>query len=428
MTVESHPKDDPIVLLKHFIATNKKVRYQDDCLDFEGQRFHRGTRCGYRIAAGTPRLDIGSIWYMFREISGDRPYTQDTARKRGFQYIGVANRGDLLDYLVGRADTCSGLQVSRKRPRDADEPGGPWTEAPWTEDQPPPTDQQASAAARAKQKPLKAARAEDGKKAGDISYEDVVARVRPVKDLDVLVRAPGQAIPNAELILRIAQEEVDNWNLRVQKKLDVPKPTNISVLSELEKLHSQDKSKNPIILVPCNKRAPVNLLTVQNLLQDGRYEAVPEDDYRFFESVRKAVVEIKRNVRGPSGLHEWTFEARDSTKDFTKAEWLRVVAVISDGSDWQFKGWPFESTRDLFATAKGFYFCPRGTLPAQHIHEWAVHILYMPQQEFQHKFAHIRDTFWTEVEAFLRSHRQKKFVNHTTLDEKTPFKKTLNIL
>merc|ERR1719343_1926746 len=69
-------------------------------------------------------MDIGSIWFMFKEISGDKPYTNDTAKKRGYKYIGVAHRGDLCDYLIGRVEQCKGLVQEviegRKRPAGED--------------------------------------------------------------------------------------------------------------------------------------------------------------------------------------------------------------------------------------------------------------------------------------------------------------------
>merc|ERR1719476_1008597 len=114
----------------------------------------------------------------------------------------------------------------------------------------------------------------------------------------------------------------------------------------------KDPSLRPIIMVPCNKNAPVNLLNACQLLQDGLYSTPDSEKVHFFESTRPELVEIKRNIMG----NLWTFEVRDSIKNFEKSHWLRVVAVITDGTDWQFKGWPFEALVDLFTTFKGIYF------------------------------------------------------------------------
>merc|ERR1719215_2181588 len=124
-------------------------------------------------------------------------------------------------------------------------------------------------------------------------------------------------------------------------------------------------------------------------------------------------VDVVRNVEG----RMWTFEVRDSAKNFTKNQWLRVVAVVTDGTEWQFAGWPFESVTDLFTTTKGLYFNETGALTPLHVREWAVSILDMHPTQFQHRFAEIRDAFWVQVGTFLQSHRLKKFSNHTTLDK-----------
>jgi len=331
------------------------------------------------------------VWFMLKEISGDRPYTADVARRRGFQYISVAHRGDLCDYLVGRAESCSGLVAVEglKRPTE---------EAPEGQ----------------KRRRVRPRTERDREARGlEISYEDVLARVRPVKDLDALVRVPGRIIPNADLILKIAQDEVEHWHLRRKPSaLGDTGTGKVPLIRELEKMVEENKANKPIILVPCNKNAPVNILNAARFLQDGQYTKTDTEHQRFFESTRCEYVDVARNIGG----RMWTFEVRDTAKNFTKAQWLRVVAVIADGSPWQFTGWPFESLVDLFTTTKGVFFREVGNLVPLHVREWQVSILQMHQLQFQHRFSEERDAFWTEVERFMYSHRMKKFVNHTTLE------------
>jgi len=393
-------RKDPLVLLRDCIAQKRKVRFDDDYLDFGEHRVHRTQKCGYKLTPTDDFIDIGSVWYMFREITGDKPYTQESTGKRGFRYVGVASRGDLCDWLVGRTETCAGVSrdvvEGRKRPREEDE-----------------RDRKAGKKlAHGRSGMATSATGAEMNIGGEISYADVLARVRPVKDLDVLVRCPGRTVPNADLILKIAQDEVC-----CMKQADRKAPAvqtaggKTPLLKELEQLIMADRANQPIILVPCNKNAPVNILNAGRLLQDGEYTKKDEERMRFFESTRPEYVEIVRNISGKM----WTFEVRDSVKSFTKAQWLRVVAVVTDGTDWQFKGWPFESIVDLFATMKGIYFTEVGELPPQHVLDWNVSILGLTPLQFQHRFSALRDSFWTEVEYFLTQYRQKRFVNHTTL-------------
>lgn len=119
---------DPIVLLRDSTVEKRKVRFADDHLEFEvGQKsdgsgakvikINRQAKCGYRMSEKDVNMDIGSVWYMLRETSSDRPYTQELAKRRGFRYIGVQYRADLGEYLTGRSQSCPGLQVMEEAPR-----------------------------------------------------------------------------------------------------------------------------------------------------------------------------------------------------------------------------------------------------------------------------------------------------------------------
>mmetsp|Transcript_54978 Transcript_54978/g.178002 ORF Transcript_54978/g.178002 Transcript_54978/m.178002 type:complete len:363 (+) Transcript_54978:345-1433(+) len=348
---------------------------------------------------------------MLKEVSGDKPYTQDVARKRGFKFIGVASRGDLCDYLVGRNETCRGLVhevlEGRKRPLDdrTDDPLAPKRRSSVAGK---------AAVAKVGVDVVAVVRSGSAKdfKITDLCYADVQERVRPVKDLDMLARCPGRMVPNADLILKIAQDEVNNWHSR--RRDEQPERvarTKQPFIGELEGMLAEDKAANPIILVPCSKLAPVNLLNALQFLQEGEYFKTDAEHTKFFESTRKEFVEVVRNVRG----RMWTFEVRDSAKNFTKSQWLRVVAVITDGSDWQFVGWPFRTVVDLFTSTKGVFFRENGTLTPLHVRDWAVSILEMQPLQFQHRYAEVRDEFWVEVGNFLQSSRMKKFSNSTAL-------------
>jgi hypothetical protein len=362
-------------------------------------------------------MDIGSVWYMLHEISaGDRSYTQELTKKRGFVYIGVGNRSDLLDYLVGRTDSCPGLVLEvidgRKRPRGGDRgdlggkrqkvAGGP--------------------------KPDGHAEDEAAFDTENISHSDVTARVRAVKDLDVLARCPGRSVPNVDLILRIAQEERKNWHCEPSKSLaslQSEAPKKMPLRFELEAMLMEDATALPIILVPCNKSAPVNLLNAVDFFQHGLYVRPDEERVRFFESTRPEYVQIKRNIGGK----QWTFEVRDSATKFTKSQWMRTVGVVCDGTDWQFKGWPFESHVDIFATMKAVFFQEKGIPVPVHVTQWQVTVLTMSAMHLEHRFAHVRDSFFELIEGWLRSFRQRKFMNNTAYaPERRKIERALPIL
>jgi len=389
-------------------VAEKKVRLADDYLSLDNYQVHKQTKCAFRSSPAEPFLDIGSVWYMFSKIRKGGHYTKELANKEGFTFIGVASRGDLCDYLTGAKPSCPGIVQevlqSRKRPREETEGKTPL--APRLKKAPDPTveqdanDPSAPSSARSKGH-------------AELCYEDVLQRVRPVKELDTIARIPGRAVPNADLILKIAKEEADNWHRDPKPAID-PGKSVVPFWQELEAILRKDPKATPIILVPCNKNAPVNILNAARLLQDGQYHRPDETQALYFESERTEAADVARTMNGKT----WTFQVRDSVKGFTKRDWQRVVAVITDGYEWQFKGWPFASVVDLFTTMKGIYFqaVDKHSLLPEHIEKWAVSILIMAPTQFQHRFGAVRDAFWVEVEAFMNSQRQKKFDGNRTLD------------
>jgi hypothetical protein len=382
------PRIDPLVYLRDFISNKKKVQFNDDWLDFDGHKIHRSTKCGLIIQKGGPLIDIGSVWWMFHCTSADRKYTQASTQAQNFTYIGIDRRGDLCDFLLGKSDTCQGLVKEvlegKKRPRE---------KAPrW------PT----------KQEP-------ESSLSDTLSYEDVAKRVRSVQDLDVVIRRPGKLVPNANMILKIAQDEWQSLASGSTKALpQSSKQTKAAVPLhvELEQMLRKDPSKYPIILVPNNKQAPINLLNIQDLLQEGTYTKPDEQHLLFFESTRAESVEVRRNMIGK----QWTFEVRDSVLGWTKAEWYRTVLVVVDGNDWQFKNWPFDNLVDLFSTIRGVYFRDPGKPFPVHVNNWPVLKLMVPNESAKHRYAQLRDEIFVALEEFFQMVRVRKFTDHSKLD------------
>ncbi|CAJ1413401.1 unnamed protein product, partial [Effrenium voratum] len=352
---------DPLVLLKNCIISGTKVKFDLDNLHFGDYRVHRNTRCAFRASPDEPFMDIGSIWYMYHEISREEgSYTPQGAKRRGFQYLNVCDRSDLLAYLEGVIDSSEKIvsEVARGLKRPKTESSGVT---------PAPPRKRHELTERSPQPEAKRRREERF----DMSAAEYNLEARPVKDMDGMVRG-GKELPSISAILKIAQGELEKWS----EVLEIPRESKPQrrvrpFMWELEKLLEQNKEANPIILVPMNKNAPVNMLNVFDLLQEGRYRR-PEQQgatgFGYFEALRKDHVKLVRHIDG----RRWTFEVRDSTKGFSSKDWLRVVAVITNGDDWQFKGWPFKTVVSMFMTLKGFYFRERDRfveLP-EHVSRW----------------------------------------------------------
>lgn len=248
-----------------------------------------------------------------------------------------------------------------------------------------------------------------------LSYAEFIKRARPMKGVEHIVRTPGRELPNISPLLKLAQYELLHWN---EPARPVAPPTRVRrpFIQELEEILKNSPKDRPIILVPMNKNAPINLLNVYQFLQEGTYTPPERSGASTFEfeSMRKEFVEVARIIDGK----RWTFEVRDSTKGFTKGQWKRVVAVVTDGADWQFKDWPFETIVDLFCTIKGIYFREKDKqveVP-EHVTKWRVRIMDLASTHLQHRFQALKDAFWKEVEGFMKSERIHRFSNTASLD------------
>jgi len=394
-------KVDALQLLRAYTIKGVYLKIRSDNLIFEEGHISRYAPCGFKM--GEDLIDIGSVWYMLRGTSGKRSYSQEDAVSHGFVYIGVLHRVELTDYLRGKSETCKGLV-----PRPPLVPLGVSLDA---------TRPDEPDAKRRKSGDVQKVSQDDVVRVSESSIQEkVLSMARPVKDIDVVLRCPGREVPNADLILKIAKDELKNWHRRPVDRLPDKVPGKVPLYQEIQNMQKDnpDKQIYPIILVPCNKNAPINILNVCDFLQDGEFRPPDYDQVKSFESTRPVEQEITRHICGT----KMTFRIKDSTKSFSKSDWLRTVAVIVDGKTWQFKGWPFESHIDLFTTMKGFFFqLPsldlKQELPTDTISKWKVDVLKV--RASRHHDVALRDRFFELLETFLMSGRMKKFRTHVTL-------------
>ncbi|CAK9098861.1 Parafibromin (Cell division cycle protein 73 homolog) (Hyperparathyroidism 2 protein homolog) [Durusdinium trenchii] len=385
---------DPLVLLRQCAMQGQRVICEYDFLEFGAYRIHKNTRCAFRPSRAQPFIDIGSVQYMYHQVSSENSYTQSQARKKGFQYIGLLERQELLDYIEhgirsGERIVPEVLEGS-KRPKT--ERSGETPMAPHKR-----KFEEISVEFEGKRR---------RKDSFEISYSEYCLQARPLHDLTSTVRTVGKTLPMAVATLKIAQQELRQWS-KVEEfsKQQQRRPKKRPFAQELLKMTDQKAGTYPIILVPNNKNAPVNMLNVKDLLQDGKFQR--PDRNTNFDAQRQASVLVTRTLHG----EKWTFEIRDSVAHFGELDWHRVVAVISDGHEWQFHGWPFPSVVDLLATIKGFYFRERDRfieMPS-HVDKWPVTVLDLVPLNLQHRYAQVRDIFWNEVERFIASARAKHF-------------------
>eukprot|EP00913_Durusdinium_trenchii_P018523 g17405.t1 len=122
----------------------------------------------------------------YHQVSSENSYTQSQARKKGFQYIGLLERQELLDYIEhgirsGERIVPEVLEGS-KRPKT--ERSGETPMAPHKR------------------------KFEEISDSFEISYSEYCLQARPLHDLTSTVRTVGKTLPMAVATLKIAQQEL----------------------------------------------------------------------------------------------------------------------------------------------------------------------------------------------------------------------------
>merc|ERR1719271_1194795 len=85
-----------------------------------------------------------------------------------------------------------------------------------------------------------------------------------------------------------------------------------------------------------------------------------------------------------------------------------TVAVFVDGTEWQFKSWPFQTFAELFATITGFYDVEAYPVVRLRVKRAAA---------TQHADMLVAYNFWRELEKFLALPRTNYFSNDATLGD-----------
>mmetsp|Transcript_11141 Transcript_11141/g.24584 ORF Transcript_11141/g.24584 Transcript_11141/m.24584 type:complete len:441 (+) Transcript_11141:235-1557(+) len=411
------PWPDPLYLLRETIVSKRKVALMNENLLIarpDGKRWTipKSSLCAYRVPGEKRFIDIGSVYYMYKVVSSGEIYSKVRTQKRGYTYIDVLRRTELLDFLEGELETCAQVsdEVFKGKKRPLETRDGEADESILNERKV--KGKGMSASKRPRVEAFEEVEDLDAKE--KIHSSDFNSRTKPMMSLDVLVRNPGKEVPNVDFLLKLAAEEKKNWNSKtVTKAVQQDAFKKLPLYQELESKLEEDKSALPIILVPCNKSAPLNIMNIQDFLQDGTFRQLTPERKAMFEATRNTSVEVVRTINGKM----WTFEVHDSTRHFTKSMWYRVVGVISDGTDWQFADWPFSSLVDLFTTCKGVYFAKPGIPVPYYMREWAVSTMDLPAGEADedHRASVVRDQFWAEIAKWMMMYRYKRFSNSKKL-------------
>ncbi len=137
----------------------------------------------------------------------------------------------------------------------------------------------------------------------------------------------------------------------------------------------------PIIVVPNAMTSPITLINATDFFGGATF--VPRDvalqkagGNASLNKLRKETVLVRHKMAPRLGGREVDFEIVDNptTRLQNSADWDRVVAVIAQGAEWQFKGWRHARPVDLFGRCFGFYVGIEGAPVPKELLGWNVKV------------------------------------------------------
>ena len=135
----------------------------------------------------------------------------------------------------------------------------------------------------------------------------------------------------------------------------------------------------PIIVVPNAMTSPITLVNATDFFSNATF--VPRNvalkkagGNASLAQLRKETVMVRHKVAPRLGGREIDFEIVDNptTRLRNPADWDRVIAVIAQGAEWQFKGWRHAKPVDLFGRCFGFYIGIEGAPIPKELLGWNV--------------------------------------------------------
>jgi hypothetical protein len=121
-------------------------------------------------------------------------------------------------------------------------------------------------------------------------------------------------------------------------------------------------------------------------------------------------IEIEKTICG----RQVRFRLFDDVTRFRKDDWKSVVAVFFEGKFWQFRGWPFRSESDLFASLAVFHLRYADDPVDAAVSGSRIKSLVL-KRGARHEDSSVMIEFWKSFENWLSNARVKKFSNTARL-------------
>nr|KAJ3422487.1 accessory factor associated with RNA polymerase II [Polyrhizophydium stewartii] len=158
-----------------------------------------------------------------------------------------------------------------------------------------------------------------------------------------------------------------------QKSKPDLKTTKIAAAAASGKLQKPTKDAFPIIMVPAAAQSLLTLYNVKEFLIDQKFTST--DEYRNRGEHKPTQVILERDPSKLAPGSQKKFLVLDSIETLRPPDWDRVVAVFTNGQEWQFRGWKWDKPVDIFHNVLGFSLKFQDEPPPGQTPSWNVEVL-----------------------------------------------------
>lgn len=166
------------------------------------------------------------------------------------------------------------------------------------------------------------------------------------------------------------------------------------------------KSVTPIIIVPANVDATINMYNVRQFLEEGKYES-PAAIQKSNGMKPSNVAVNKKRGGGAAGSSHVPYKVVDNIAGMSREDWDRVVACFITGPEWELKRWPLFAKGGppgVFTRVKGFYMHMEDQKVHENAKKWDVTSLKMSKYK-RHLDKTMQRKFWEVVDAHTQKNR-----------------------
>ncbi len=225
-------------------------------------------------------------------------------------------------------------------------------------------------------------------------------------------RKRGETAQQQEAKKQSARKEVAQKRGRDQKKGKAP----VASASAAKKAKAGAKTV-PIVIVPASQTSNITLLNAVDLLVKGQWVSLQrkKDEQKGSPAPQLSAGQSYKSAKFSHSTHHEDglevvseFEVVDSTRHFTPADWERVVAIFTNGKEWEFKDWKLGDPATMFHRVSGFYLAFKGEAIPANITNWKVTVLWL-EKNARHSDSTAQRIFWEVVKR--EAAKEKAFQN-----------------